>query len=55
MLEEMQALNKNHTWDLVAKPKGVKLVGCQWIFNVKFKADGTLDRYKARLVAKGYT
>lgn len=55
MLEEMRALNKNHTWDLVAKPKGGKLVGYRWIFNVKFKADGTLDRYKARLVAKGYT
>ena len=55
MLEEMRALNKNHTWDLEAKPKGVKLVGCPWIFNVKFKVDGTLDWYKARLVAKGYT
>ena len=55
MMEEMGALKKNHTWDLVSKPKGVNLVGCRWIFNVKDKADDTLERYKARLVAKEYT
>ena len=27
----------------------------QWVFAVKFKGDGSLERYKARLVAKGYT
>ena len=44
MLEEMRALKKNHTWDFVSKPKGVTLVGCKSIFNVKYKADGTLER-----------
>ena len=29
--------------------------GVQWIFSIKYKADGSIDRYKARLVAKGYT
>jgi hypothetical protein len=32
-----------------------KPVGCKWIFNLKHRADGTIDRFKARLVAKGYT
>ena len=36
-------------------PEGKKPVGCKWIFNVKYKADGSFDRYKARLVAKWYT
>ena len=36
-------------------PKGNKVVGCNWIFTVKYKVDGSLERYKARLVAKGYT
>ena len=55
MDEEMRALEKNQTWDIVELPKGKKTVGCKWIFNVKYKANGTLERYKARLVAKEYT
>lgn len=43
MLEEMRALNKNQTWELVPRPKGVTPVGCRWIFNLKYKADGTLE------------
>ena len=34
---------------------GKRTVGCRWIFTVKYRADGTLERYKVRLVAKGYT
>jgi hypothetical protein len=30
-------------------------VGCKWVFSIKHKADGSIERYKARLVAKGYT
>ena len=30
-------------------------IGCKWVYKVKLKFDGTLERYKARLVAKGYT
>ncbi|CAL2255956.1 unnamed protein product [Prunus armeniaca] len=51
----MDALNKNKTWDLVPLPRGKKAVGCRWVFTLKHKADGSIDRYKARLVAKGYT
>ncbi|KAL5825491.1 hypothetical protein ACOSQ3_021554 [Xanthoceras sorbifolium] len=55
METEMDALEKNKTWDLVDLPEGKKIVGCKWVYTVKYKADGTLERYKARLVAKGYT
>ena len=27
----------------------------RWVFSIKHKADGSIERYKARLVAKGYT
>jgi len=46
---------RNGIWSIVSLPSGKKPVGCKWIFNLKHRADGTIDRYKARLVAKGYT
>nr|GEV17392.1 putative ribonuclease H-like domain-containing protein [Tanacetum cinerariifolium] len=55
MNDEMKALKKNKTWDQCALPQGKKPVGCRWIFTVKYKPDGTVERYKARLVAKGHT
>ncbi|KAK5785024.1 hypothetical protein PVK06_039568 [Gossypium arboreum] len=55
MKVEMEALEKNKTWDLVKLPEGKKPVGCRWVYIVKYKSDGSLERYKARLVAKGYT
>lgn len=30
-------------------------MGCKWLFKVKYKVDGTVERYKGRLVAKGFT
>jgi hypothetical protein len=54
MNEEMKTLQKNSTWELVALPEGKKAIGCRWVYTIKLKADGSLDRYKARLVAKGY-
>ncbi|KAA0053629.1 Beta-galactosidase [Cucumis melo var. makuwa] len=55
VMEEIKALEKNRTWEICALPKGHKTVGCKWVFSLKYKADGTLDRHKARLVAKGFT
>jgi hypothetical protein len=55
ILDEMSALESNHTWELVPLPSGKSIVGCRWIFNVKVGPDGQVDRLKARLVAKGYT
>ena len=55
MNEEMKSLQKNETWELVDRPLGKKPVGCRWVYTVKHKADGTIERFKARPVAKGYT
>ncbi|RVW98726.1 Retrovirus-related Pol polyprotein from transposon TNT 1-94 [Vitis vinifera] len=55
MNEEMKSLQKNETWELVECPPEKKSVGCRWIYTVKYKANGSIERFKARLVAKGYT
>ena len=58
MNEEMHALFKNETWELVPSSHHQKTIGCQWIFKVKYNANGTstgtVNRYKARLVAMCY-
>ncbi|KAD3641550.1 hypothetical protein E3N88_30774 [Mikania micrantha] len=54
MNDEMSALMKNETWDLVPKPEGVNCISCKWVYKLKFKSDGSIDRYKARLVARGF-
>jgi histone deacetylase 1/2 len=54
MDNEYSALMRNQTWHLVPPPKGKNVIGCKWVYKVKKKADGTIDRYKARLVAKGF-
>ena len=55
MNEEMKSLQRNATWEVVDLPTGKKHVGCRWIFSVKYKADGDIERFKARLVVKGYS
>ena len=52
---EMTALSDTGTWELTSLPPGKSVVGCRWIYTVKFLPDGSIERLKARLVAKGYT
>ena len=55
MKEELNALTKNHTWDLVILLPRQSVVGCKWIYKIKTRSDGSIEHYKARLVAKGFT
>ena len=55
MQHELTALELNKTWELVTLLKNKRTIGCKWVFKVKYKAGGTIERHKARLVAKGYT
>ena len=54
MNSEFDALLCNQTWKLVPPSCHLNIIGCRWIFKIKKKADGSIERYKARLVANGY-
>lgn len=51
---ELDRLEEMGTWDLVDPPPGANILGCKWVFAVKTKLDGTVDRFKSRLVVQGY-
>uniref|UniRef100_A0A2N9GF20 Reverse transcriptase Ty1/copia-type domain-containing protein n=1 Tax=Fagus sylvatica TaxID=28930 RepID=A0A2N9GF20_FAGSY len=55
MADELDALHKTHTWDMTTLPPGKSAVGCKWVYKIKTRADGSVERYKARLVARGFT
>ncbi len=55
MQEEMQSIWDNNTMELVPLLPGCCTMGAQWLFKIKYKADGSVNKYKARWVAKGYS
>ena len=55
MREEIDTLLKNETWDLVPKPASCQPISCKWVYKLKRKSDGSIDRIKARLVTRGFS
>lgn len=55
MEEEMRMIEKNQTWELTDYPQGKNVIDVKWIYKIKFKADGSIQKHKARLVARGFT
>ncbi|GKC46671.1 retrovirus-related pol polyprotein from transposon TNT 1-94 [Tanacetum coccineum] len=54
MVEEMEYLKENHTYELVELPKGKKALKNKWVYRMKMGELNSLSRYKARLVVKGF-
>ena len=53
--EELRQLIRNKTFRNVKRSERMNLVTSKWVFAVKHRADGSIDRFKARLVARGFT
>lgn len=51
MRAEIEALERNHTWDLQDLPPDKKALRCKWVYTIKLRSDGTIERY--RLVVLG--
>ncbi|KAL8121978.1 hypothetical protein AgCh_018636 [Apium graveolens] len=54
MQNEIRAIERNGTWNLVELPAGHKPIGLKWVNNLKKDTKGKIIKYKAQLVAKGY-
>ena len=53
MQNEIRALENNDTWTMEDLPSGKKALGSQWVYRIKYKSDGSIERLKSRLVVLG--
>jgi hypothetical protein len=54
MQSEMDAVEKNCTWELADLPRGHIAITLKWVFKLKRDEAGVIVKHKARLVARGF-
>eukprot|EP00253_Pinus_taeda_P016286 PITA_16286 len=54
MVGEYSSIMTNSVWEVVSRPKDRSVVGFCCIYNIKYVANGSMEKYKARFMAKGY-
>lgn len=55
MNQELLAPKSNQTWIVAQLPLGKQVSGSKLVYKIKYKLDGTIEKYKAHLVAKRFT
>ncbi|RVW74582.1 Retrovirus-related Pol polyprotein from transposon TNT 1-94 [Vitis vinifera] len=50
MEEELKSMKDNEVWDLVELPKGIKTIGCKWIFKTKHDSKGNVEKIQGQLI-----
>ncbi|KAG2858866.1 hypothetical protein PC114_g28403 [Phytophthora cactorum] len=51
---ELKSMRLRGVFRAAKLPNGQRAIGTKWVFKIKRKADGSIEKYKARLVAKGF-
>ncbi|KAG2768384.1 hypothetical protein PC111_g25045 [Phytophthora cactorum] len=51
---EIKSMRLRGVFRAAKLPNGHRAIGTKWVFKIKRKADGSIEKYKARLVAKGF-
>lgn len=51
MEQELPALESNNTWNLKKLPLRKKATNCKWVYKVKYRSKGSVERFKARILA----
>jgi hypothetical protein len=54
MQMEMDAVERNKTWELTDLPAGHHAISLKWVFKLKKDETGEVIKHKARLVACGF-
>jgi len=55
MAIEIEMLKAKDVYEVILRPMGQNVVRSKWVYAIKWKDDGELERRKARTVAKGFT
>ena len=46
---------KNDVWEVVSRPQGKSVVTSKWIFNIKHRSNGSMEKHKAKFVSRGFS
>ena len=46
---------ENSTWELTQLPPRKRAIGSCWVFKLKWKLDGSINKYKGRIIAQGFS